>query len=200
MNPDGRPAQGAPGGSMARMIADVPALRMSSELNRVMERAAALEKSGQRIVHLERGEPDFDTPAHIVAALAQAARAGQTHYPDARGSKDLREVLAEKLGHENHIPCTARDVVVTVGGTHALSLALQSLLGPGDEVLALSPYWMALPKIVGLTREGRMRELPVYLDIQSGALDPAAFYARVSEAVGPSTRGFYLNTPHNPTP
>src|SRR5262249_33878996 len=71
--------------SMARLVADRPILSMTSELGKVMAAARAREPSGERVMHLERGEPDFDTPAHIVEALAHAARGGETHYPDQRG-------------------------------------------------------------------------------------------------------------------
>ena len=70
---------------MPKLIADRPVLRMTSELGQVMAAARAREQAGKRVLHLERGEPDFDTPAHVVEALAAAARAGETHYPDVRG-------------------------------------------------------------------------------------------------------------------
>ena len=81
---------------MTKLIADRPILRMTSELGQVMSAARAREQAGQKIVHLERGEPDFETPPHVVEALAAAARAGETHYPDSRGSlaaprRDRRE-------------------------------------------------------------------------------------------------------------
>src|SRR5438876_11667015 len=117
---------------------------MTSELGKVMAAARAREQSGERVLHLERGEPDFDTPPHIVEALAAAARAGETHYPDARGSATLRRALVEKLTRENGIPCTLDDVVVTLGGTHALVLAFQALRGPGDERLVPSPHLTAI--------------------------------------------------------
>jgi aspartate aminotransferase len=184
---------------MARLVADVAALRQSSELHRVLDRVLARGREGLQVVRLERGEPDFDTPAHIVEALARAARDGETHYPDSRGHRPLREALAEKLTTENQIPCSPDQIVVTAGGTHALHLAFQTLLGPGDEVLVFSPYWMAIPKMVALTRQGTERSLPVYLDVQSGSLEPAALASRLRAALGPRTRGLYLNTPNNPT-
>ena len=71
---------------MPRLISDRPILTMTSDLARVMAAARAREARGERVFHLERGEPDFDTPAHVTDALAAAARAGETHYPDARGT------------------------------------------------------------------------------------------------------------------
>src|SRR5258705_9961290 len=93
------------GSPMAQLIAQRPLLGMTSELGKVMNAARAREQAGERILHLERGEPDFDTPPHIVEALAAAARAGETHYPDARGSLPLRQALTEKLARENRISC-----------------------------------------------------------------------------------------------
>ena len=134
---------------MPQLIADRAVLRMTSELGQVMAAARAREAAGEKVMHLERGEPDFDTPPHIVEALAAAARAGETHYPDSRGTLKLREALIEKLRRENGLSAKPDDIVVTDGGTHALFLAFQGLLSPGDEVLVLSPHWMAIPKLVG---------------------------------------------------
>jgi aspartate/methionine/tyrosine aminotransferase len=184
---------------MPRLVADRPVLRMTSELGAVMARARALELAGETIVHLERGEPDFDTPAHVVEALAAAARGGETHYPDQRGVTALREALVEKLRRENDMSCEPDDVVVVNGGTHGLFLAFQALLGPGDELLVLSPHWMAIPKLVGFAHGATYRSLPVYLDLLDGRLDPSGFRARLEDAIGPHTRGIYLNTPNNPT-
>ncbi len=184
---------------MPRLISDRPILHMTSELGRVMARAKAREAAGERVLHLERGEPDFDTPPHIVDALAKAARDGETHYPDARGTLALREALVEKLRRENGIACEPDDVVMTLGGTHGLGLAFQSLLGPGDEVLVFSPHWMAIPKLVALAHGATMRSFPAYLELQSGAETAAALAHRLRATLRPETRGIYLNTPNNPT-
>jgi aspartate aminotransferase len=176
-----------------------PVLQKSIDLTRVMAAAAARERGGRRVLHLERGDPDFDTPPHIVEALAAATRAGETRYPDLRGTRSLREALVEKLAGENGIPCAPDDIVVTHGGTQALFLAFQSLLAPGDELLMLSPYWMLIPSIASLVDGVACRTVPAYLDLQSGACTPAELGARLSEAVGPRTRCLYVNTPNNPT-
>jgi len=184
---------------MPQLIADRAVLRMTSELGQVMAAARAREQAGERVMHLERGEPDFDTPGHIVDALAAAARAGETHYPDARGTLKLREALIEKLRRENGITAEPDDIVVTDGGTHALFLAFQGLLSPGDEVLVLSPHWMAIPKLVGFAHGARMRTLPTYLELGEGKLTAKDFAARLRAALKPETRGIYVNTPNNPT-
>jgi aspartate aminotransferase len=184
---------------MKSLLADRPILTMTSALGEVIAAARAREAAGHRVHHLERGEPDFDTPPHIVEALAAAARSGETHYPDSRGNANLRSALVEKLRSENGIPCEVDDVVVTVGGTHALFLAFQGLLGGADEMLVLSPYWMAIPKLVAFTPGSTFRSLPAYLDLQAGTLDRAGFADRLRGALTPRTRGIYLNSPNNPT-
>ena len=184
---------------MPRLVAGRPLLKMTSELGKVMAAARAREQAGERVLHLERGEPDFDTPPHIVEALGEAARAGETHYPDQRGTPALRAALVEKLARENHIVCEPDDVVVTNGGTHGLFLTFQALLDPGDEVLVLSPHWMAIPKLVSFVHEARYRTAPAYLDLHQETLDASGFAGRVRAALRPETRGIYLNTPNNPT-
>ncbi len=184
---------------MPQLIADRPVLHATSDLARVMAAAKAREKAGERILHLERGEPDFDTPPHIVEALAKAARDGATHYPDQRGDVGLREALVAKLERENRMTAHPDDIVVTAGGTHGLFLAMQALLSAGDELLVLSPHWMALPKLVGFAAGASMRSLPVYLELGPGGWSPAEFADRLRAALAPNTKGIYLNTPNNPT-
>src|SRR5207247_9967709 len=133
-------------------------------------------------------------PPHTGEAPAAAARAGETHYPDARGARALREALIEKLARENGLAADPDDVVITCGGTHALFLAFQGLLSPGDEVLVLSPHWMAIPKLVGFAHGARYRTLPAYLDLLRGTLSPAAFEERLRDALRPETRGIYINS------
>ncbi|HET7226169.1 MAG TPA: aminotransferase class I/II-fold pyridoxal phosphate-dependent enzyme [Candidatus Eisenbacteria bacterium] len=184
---------------MPKLIADRPVLHTTSALTQVMAEAKARELAGERVLHLERGEPDFETPPHIVEALAAAARGGETHYPDARGVMALRAALVEKLARENGILAHPDDVVVTNGGTHGLYLVFQGLLSAGDELLVLSPHWMAIPKLVGFADGATMRTLPAYLELQEGAWGAAELANRIAATLRPNTRGIYLNTPNNPT-
>ncbi len=180
--------------------ADRPILRDSSELGRVMAAARERELAGERVCHLERGEPDFDTPPHVVEALARAAADPRTHhYPDPRGTLALREALAAKLARENRLEAHPDDVTVTIGGTHGLFLTMQALLAPGDELLVLSPYWMAIPNLVSFVDGATIRAVPAYLGIGAGTTAPAALANALREAIGPRTRALYLNTPNNPT-
>ncbi len=184
---------------MPRLLADREVFRAPFELAEVAAAAAAREAAGQRILHLERGEPDFETPPHVIEALAAAARAGETHYPNPGGALPLRVALTEKLSLENGIACHPEDVVVTAGATHGLTLAFFALLSPGDEVLLLSPYWLVVPRMIALAGSAHARSVPVYLEALAGTLTPAALADRLRAAVGPHTRGLYLNSPNNPT-
>lgn len=184
---------------MPQLIADRAVLRMTSELGRVMAAAKAREQAGERVLHLERGEPDFDTPPHIVEALHRAARDGKTHYPDQRGEISLREALVQKLARENGVAAHPDDIVITAGGTHGLFVAMQALLSRGDELLVLSPHWMAIPKLVGFVDGASWRSMPAYMDVATGAWDAAEFERRLREALRPETKGLYVNTPNNPT-
>ncbi len=184
---------------MPRLVADREILRSTFDLAQVMSAAAAREVAGQRILHLERGEPDFPTPPHVVDALAAAARAGETHYPSPSGALALRVALVDKLARENGITCRPEDVVITVGATQALFMAFQALLSAGEEVLALSPYWMIVPRMIGLVEGARFRSVPVYLDVLENGLEPAGLAERLRASLRPETRGLYLNTPNNPS-
>jgi aspartate/methionine/tyrosine aminotransferase len=148
-----------------------------------MDRALGVEGA----LRLDIGDPDFDTPAHIVEAAARAAREGFTHYGPSAGLPSLRELVAARRG------CAAEHVVVTTGGCGAIFVTFLSLLDPGDEVLVPDPGWshyvpMALQ--VGATPVGY-------------PLDPARGFepdlAGVEERIGARTRAIVINTPGNPT-
>ena len=184
---------------MPRLVADREVFHTASDLAQVLAATVVREAEGQHILHLERGDPDFDTPPHIVEALTGAVRAGETHYPNPGGALPLRVALAEKLSLENGISCHPEDVVITAGATHALSLVFQALLSPGDEVLLLSPYWMMLPRMLGLVEGARWRAVPAYLDLMDDSLAPEGLATRLRTSLRPETRGIYLNTPNDPT-
>ena len=184
---------------MPRLAAVREALSADTDLAQVAAAAASREARGQRILHLEGGEPDFATPAHVVEALIAAVRAGETRYPNPGGVLPLRVALAEKLALENGIACHPEDVVVTAGATHGLFLALRALLGPGGELLLLEPHWPPVPGMLALLDGARWRGVPAYLEVLEGRLEPGALAERLRGSVRPETRVLYLNTPNNPT-
>ena len=116
----------------------------------VSAKAKELKAQGVDVVGFGTGEPDFETPAHIIDSLVEAARGGHTHYAPSPGSPECREVIARKLRDENGLPVEARHVVVTVGGKEAIYLTMQCLIEPGrgDEVLMVAPAWVSVPAII----------------------------------------------------
>ncbi len=159
-----------------------------SGIREMMDSAATLDG----VLHLELGEPDFPTPAHIVEAVERAQRDGLVKYTLSRGTPALRELLSEKLRERNGLDAPPERIVVTAGGTLAVYTALASLLDVGDGVLIPDPGWPGAGLAVTLlhARPLRYRLLPGegYLP----DLDQL-------ESLAGDARVLFLNTPSNPT-
>ncbi|QNI70156.1 aspartate aminotransferase [Cyanobium sp. NS01] len=159
----------------------------------IAAKARQLKADGQDICSLSAGEPDFDTPAFIRQAAAQALEAGHTRYGPAAGESALREAIAGKLSRENGVPTSLGQVLVTNGGKQALFNLFQVLLDPGDEVLLPAPYWLSYPEIARLAGAS-VTVLPC--EATAGfRLDPQ----QLEQAISPATRLLVLNSPGNPT-
>jgi aspartate aminotransferase len=118
---------------------------------RVDSKAKALVAAGRPIVSFAAGEPDFDSPAHVVEAAERAARDPRNHhYTAAVGLPELREAIAEKTRRDSGLEVSPSQVIVTNGGKHAVYQSVQVLVGDGDEVLIPSPYWVTYPEVVKL--------------------------------------------------
>jgi aspartate aminotransferase len=159
----------------------------------IAARAKALRADGHDICSLSAGEPDFDTPAFIRAAASDALEAGHTRYGPAAGEPALRQAIAEKLSTENHVPTSADQVLVTNGGKQALYNLFQVLLGPGDELLLPSPYWLSYPEMAQLA--GASVRLIPSAAANGFRLDPHQLEA----AITPASKLLVLNSPSNPT-
>ena len=159
----------------------------------IAAKAKALKADGQDICSLSAGEPDFDTPAFIRQAAAAALEAGHTRYGPAAGEPALREAIAAKLSQENGVATTADQVLVTNGGKQALYNLFQVLLGPGDELLLPSPYWLSYPEIAQLAG-ANVRLIPSTA-AEGFRLDPQ----RLEAAITPASKLLVLNSPSNPT-
>lgn len=148
---------------------------------------------GGDLVRLEIGEPDFDTPEHIIDGAAEAARDGATHYTSNAGIPELREAIAEKSARDHDLAVDPDAVVATAGATEALLLTLLATAEPGDEVVLPTPCWPQYrlqTQLVGAT------PVEVPLAAEDGFdLD----VDRVIDAMGPDTGAVVLNTPSNPT-
>jgi len=159
----------------------------------ITAKARQLRSEGRNVCSLSAGEPDFDTPAFIRAAAAQALEAGHTRYGPVAGEPALREAIAAKLCGENGIPTRADAVLITNGGKQALYNLFQVLLNPGDELLLPSPYWLSYPEMAGLAG-ATVRLLPS--DAATGFRLRAE---QLEAAISPASRLLVLNTPSNPT-
>src|SRR5919199_80351 len=105
----------------------------------VAAKARALEAQGKPMIHLEIGEPDFDTPAHIRHAACEALEQGYTHYGPATGIPELREALAEHIGKKRGIRADPANVVVTPGAKPIMFYTIMALIEPGDQVIYPNP-------------------------------------------------------------
>ncbi len=156
-------------------------------------RARALEARGRSIVHLELGEPDFDTPAHVRLAAARALDAGATHYAPYPGLPELRQAIAEDAGRRRGISIDPEQVVVTVGAKSAILYAMLALVEPGDDVLVPDPGY---PIYASLARFFGARVVPLPT---TGAPEWRLDLAALERHLSTRTRLLVLNSPANPT-
>jgi aspartate aminotransferase len=135
---------------MARISRRVSAVTESATLA-IDAKAKALKAAGENVIGFGAGEPDFPTPAHIVAAAEGACRDPRNHkYSPAAGLPELQAAIAAKTARDSGYPVTAGQVLVTNGGKQAVEEACATLLDPGDEVLLPAPYWTTYPETIGL--------------------------------------------------
>ncbi|MFQ5857318.1 MAG: pyridoxal phosphate-dependent aminotransferase [Anaerolineae bacterium] len=159
----------------------------------VLARAKALEAQGRDIIHLEIGEPDFDTPAHIVEAGVRALREGHTHYTPAAGIPELRQAIARHISESRGIDARSEHVVVTPGAKPIMFFTILALVEASDEVIYPNPgfpIYESMINFVGAT--------PVALPLREERdfrFDADEFRSLVSER----TKLIILNSPQNPT-
>lgn len=176
-------------GRVADRMADIAPFHVMT----ILARARALEASGRDIVHLEIGEPDFPTPAPIVAAGQRALAAGLTKYTPAAGLPALRAAISDFYASRFDVAISPDRVLITPGASGALQLILGSLVNPGHQILMPDPAYPCNRHMVRLF-EGEAVNLPTTAD-QDFALDPA----EVAAAWTPQARALMLATPANPT-
>ena len=159
----------------------------------VLAKARALEARGKNVVHLEIGEPDFDTPAHVVEAGATSLRSGDTHYSPSSGIPELRQSIARFAGRKRGLTFSSDQVVVTPGGKPIMFFIIMALAQEGDEVIYPDPgfpiyesmvnFVGATPVPIPLREEKRFR-----LDVDE-----------LASKITPRTRLLIINSPQNPT-
>ena len=163
----------------------------------VMQRLAGeIAARGEPVFRLVQGEPDFDTPPHIVDAAMRAMREGYTHYPPSEGYLDLREAVAAKLARENALEVDPRaEVIVTNGAGLGLYLAIMAVVDPGDEVILSDPTYGPYRNDILLAGG-----TPVLVRQQPDAQGrPRWDLQAVAAAITPRTKAIVINTPANPT-
>ncbi|MEX0887613.1 MAG: pyridoxal phosphate-dependent aminotransferase [Phycisphaeraceae bacterium] len=159
----------------------------------VTARSKAMKAEGLDVVGFGAGEPDFDTPAHIKQAAIAALEAGMTKYQPAAGTPEARKAVATYMNERFGYDYAAENVLISVGGKHALYQAFQAILEPGDEVLLPTPYWVSYPEQVRLAG-GSVREIAGAVD-NDFRITPEQLAAAITDR----TRVLVINSPSNPT-
>lgn len=156
-------------------------------------KARQMKAEGVHVYDFSLGEPDFPTPEHICQAAVKAMKDGHTHYTPANGIPELRSAIAKWYGKTYGLQCTADQVLVSNGAKHSLHNTLAALVGPGDEVIIPTPYWVSYSDLVQMTGA---KYVLVPTTHESGfKMSPAQLKA----AITPQTRLLMLNSPSNPT-
>jgi len=156
-------------------------------------RARALEAEGRSIIHLEIGEPDFDTPAHVRTAAKKALDEGVTHYPPFAGLPDLRAAIAEDSTVRKGFPVDPSQVFVTVGGKGVMVYAILALVDPGDEVIVPDPGY---PIYESITRFIGGTPVPIPIRMEN---DFRLDVDELATLITPRTKLLVINSPANPT-
>ncbi|HBZ54709.1 MAG TPA: aspartate aminotransferase, partial [Syntrophobacteraceae bacterium] len=160
----------------------------------VLEKAQAMERAGTSIIHLEVGEPDFDTPACIREAASQALNRGDTHYTHSLGIPELRQAITQHYQTSyGLVPINPERVIVTMGSSPAIFVALAALLESGDEVVLSDPHYACYPNFIRFCG-GIPRTIPVFED--------DGFQYRpddIGTHISPRTKEIFITPPANPT-
>ena len=176
-------------------------LRLASRMSRlgtetafeVLNRARALEKQGKEIIHLEIGEPDFDTPSNVVEAGVDALRKGWTHYGPSAGLPELRQTIADYVSRTRKVPVSSDEVVVVPGGKPIIFFTILALIESGDEVLYPNP---GFPIYESMVNYSVGKGIPIPLREER---DFAVDVKELASLITDHTRLIILNSPHNPT-
>jgi aspartate aminotransferase len=174
-------------------IADRVAAIAESATMAVDQRAKELRAAGRHIINFSAGEPDFPTPSHVLQAAQAAMERGETRYTAAGGTASLKAAVARRIAADTGLHYQPSEILVSVGGKHALFNAVQALVNPGDGVLVAVPYWVTYPEQIRFAGG-------VVQPVALSAADGWRLTARALEAAADArTRGMLLNSPANPT-
>jgi aspartate/methionine/tyrosine aminotransferase len=159
----------------------------------VLEKAQELERNGEHIIHLEVGEPDFDTPECISEAGYRAICEGKTHYTHSLGLIELREGIAEDYWKKYRVKVSPEQILVASGTSPAMLLLFSALLEAGDEIILSNPYYPCYPNIIRFV-DGS----PVFVEVSE---EEGFQYLpeMIEEKLSPRVKGIMINSPSNPT-
>ena len=159
----------------------------------VLDRARQLEATGKHIIHLEIGEPDFNTPSNIISAACRALHDGYTHYGPAAGLPELREIIAKDVSKSRKIKVKASNIVITPGAKPIMFFAVLALIEKGDEVIYPDPGFPIYQSIIDFIGA---KLVPIRLREENQfRMDTA----ELKKLVNKRTKLVFLNSPHNPT-
>jgi aspartate aminotransferase len=154
--------------------------------------ARDLQAQGRDVISLSTGEPDFNTPLHIIEAAHRAALDGKTRYAPVTGIAELRRAVSDKLARDNGLSVSPDHVIVCNGAKQVISNALLATLDPGDEVIIPAPYWVSYPELVGMLG-GKV------VVVQTQAPDFILTPQLLEQHITPRTKWLLLNSPGNPS-
>jgi aspartate aminotransferase len=159
----------------------------------VTQKARDLKAKGQNVIGLGAGEPDFDTPKHIIEAAKKALDNGMTRYTPINGIPELVDAISVKFKNENNLVYGMDEIAVSCGGKQIIFNAFMATLNPGDEVVIPTPFWVSYPDIV-LMFEGKpiFVECPVEVNFK---ITPEKLDASITS----KTKWLILNSPANPS-
>jgi len=159
----------------------------------VLERAHEMERQGTHVIHLEVGEPDFDTPSCVKAAACRALEEGHTHYTHSLGMIELREAICEHYSDKYGVSVEPGRVVVCSGTSPAIFLLFSALLEMNDEVIISDPHYACYPNFIRFL-DGKPVTVPVF-EKEGFQYRPEA----IGEKITGRTKGIFVNSPSNPT-
>lgn len=161
---------------------------------KIQDRASRLEAEGIKLKWLLRGEPDFDTPAHIRQAAIEALQSGKTHYPPIQGIPELRRAVADRMWRDFAMLVDPQtEVIITTGATMGLYIAIQAVLNPGDEVIIPDPVYDPYPTVIKMAGGAPVR-------VAAQAHEGHFMIARetIEAALTNKTKAILVNNPWNP--
>ncbi len=163
-----------------------------SDIVQIRNKVLELRAAGQPVHAFHGGEPFFETPESIKDASTRALVENRTRYAPSSGIEPLRTALVRKLEERNGISASLDDVIVTAGGAHALYVAFQAILDPGDDMMLFAPYWTPIRDMITMAQAR-----PVMIPTSSARRN--GITATLEHFSTPHTRAIYYNTPQNPS-